>query len=298
MKAIITVGVSGSGKSTWAEEFIKDEYKQSQTEWFRIERDCIRRQLHFKKTGEEFSWNTWNMKWEREVTDIHQNNILSCANSNRNIIVSDTNLTPRFRNRLLEYLKSLGYMVEVRDFPITWEEAIKRDLGRKYSVGASVISKQFENWYEYSGRRTASFVPNLPDAIIVDIDGTLAHKCDRDIYDASMAFHDAVDVEVREMVIAYHKMGCKVIVVTGRRAEDAEVTFRWMQRHAIPHDALFTRSSGDLRGDEIVKEEIYFTHIDPFYNVRSVFDDRPKVCRMWRSLGLKVFQVGNPHIEF
>lgn len=22
------------------------------------------------------------------------------------------------------------------------------------------------------------------------------------------------------------------------------------------------------------------------------------VCRMWRELGLKVFQVGNPHIEF
>jgi hypothetical protein len=29
-----------------------------------------------------------------------------------------------------------------------------------------------------------------------------------------------------------------------------------------------------------------------------VIDDRPKVCRMWRSLGLSVFQVGNPDYEF
>ena len=34
------------------------------------------------------------------------------------------------------------------------------------------------------------------------------------------------------------------------------------------------------------------------YNVLGVFDDRPSVARAWRAAGLKVFQVGDPHIEF
>lgn len=297
MKAIITVGVSGSGKSTWADGFIKEE-REAGREWVKVERDCIRRILFHKRMHDEFSWSRWNPKWEREVTSIHEDSLLAAANTGKNVVVSDTNLTARFRDRLAGYLRTLGFVVEFRDFPVTWEVAVQRDLNRQFSVGSSVISKQFEKWFEYSGRRVATFVPNLPDAIVVDIDGTLAHKCNRDIYDSSAAINDSVDVEVREMVRAYHKMGCKVIVVTGRRAEDAEVTFRWLQRHDIPHDALFTRASQDFRGDEIVKEEIYFTNIDPYVNVRAVFDDRPKVCRMWRDIGLKVFQCGNPHVEF
>jgi len=51
------------------------------------------------------------------------------------------------------------------------------------------------------------------------------------------------------------------------------------------------RSQGDTRPDEIVKREIYEEHIKPLYNVDFVLDDRNKVVKMWRSLGLKVLQV-------
>lgn len=39
-------------------------------------------------------------------------------------------------------------------------------------------------------------------------------------------------------------------------------------------------------------------HVQGNYQIHAVFDDRPRVCRMWRhELGLLVFQVGD-NIEF
>ena len=51
------------------------------------------------------------------------------------------------------------------------------------------------------------------------------------------------------------------------------------------------RKKGDYRHDEIIKEEIYHTDIEPNYNVIAVFDDRNRVCDMWRNLGLLCNQV-------
>jgi uncharacterized surface anchored protein len=50
--------------------------------------------------------------------------------------------------------------------------------------------------------------------------------------------------------------------------------------------------------DDIVKAEILEHEILPKYGVKMVIDDRPRVCHMWRSLGIKVIQVGNPYIFF
>lgn len=54
---------------------------------------------------------------------------------------------------------------------------------------------------------------------------------------------------------------------------------------------LFMRPSGDMRPDHVVKKELYLQHIEPFYKVKCVFDDRDQVVKMWRSLGLQVYQV-------
>jgi predicted kinase len=64
-KAILTVGISASGKSTWAAEHI---YNNPNT--VEINRDNIRAAVHYHKTKTEFSWTTWNRKWEKEVTEI------------------------------------------------------------------------------------------------------------------------------------------------------------------------------------------------------------------------------------
>jgi hypothetical protein len=58
------------------------------------------------------------------------------------------------------------------------------------------------------------------------------------------------------------------------------------------------RAADDQRSDDITKSELYDMHIRDQFTVLGVIDNRPKVCRMWRQLGLPGFQVGNPDYEF
>jgi hypothetical protein len=51
------------------------------------------------------------------------------------------------------------------------------------------------------------------------------------------------------------------------------------------------RARGDGRPDEIVKKELYRKRVAPRWKVTAVLDDRDKVVRMWRRIGLTVLQV-------
>ena len=51
------------------------------------------------------------------------------------------------------------------------------------------------------------------------------------------------------------------------------------------------RDKGNFEPDEIIKEQIFHKEIEPNYNVLAVFDDRDKVVKMWRNLGLLCNQV-------
>ena len=61
----------------------------------------------------------------------------------------------------------------------------------------------------------------------------------------------------------------------------------------MPYLALFMRPYGDSRKDSVVKREIFEREIQSRYQVVGVFDDRMQVVRMWRDLGLTVFQVAD-----
>ena len=51
------------------------------------------------------------------------------------------------------------------------------------------------------------------------------------------------------------------------------------------------RQLGDSRRDAVVKGEIFEAEIRDRWRIVGVFDDRQHVVRMWRELGLTVFQV-------
>jgi hypothetical protein len=61
---------------------------------------------------------------------------------------------------------------------------------------------------------------------------------------------------------------------------------------------LYMRKTDDYRDDTIVKRELYENYIKDKFNVVAVFDDRPKVLRMWRKLGLFTFNVAQHENEF
>lgn len=127
--------------------------------------------------------------------------------------------------------------------------------------------------------------------VVVDIDGTVAHRSNRDIYDYSKVISDAPDPVVIEVVASLWKAGHKVVFVSGREDYCFDDTYKWLMSNCPPFIKLYLRKTGDFRSDEIVKKEIYENHIKDNFDVLCVIDDRQRVVDMWRSLGLKCLQV-------
>lgn len=141
----------------------------------------------------------------------------------------------------------------------------------------------------------------LPEAIVVDIDGTLAHIVGdnpRSPYDASRAHEDALDDSVSLITELMYQHGYRVIVLTGRHSGHLQVTEEWLDAKGVNYDEIYCREEGDKRPDYIVKEELYRSQIKDKVNVKFAIEDRPQVVRMWQRLGIKVFNVGAIDVEF
>ena len=146
--------------------------------------------------------------------------------------------------------------------------------------------------------------------ILVDVDGTIA-KIDHRLYlikkepkdwegfyDAAKEDEPLVD-NIKMIKEALVELGATPVFVTGRSDVIRDPTAAWIHKHFFgvtdPEKAkflrlLFMRKAGDHREDDVVKKEIYdgFT----FYDVLRVYEDRPKVIRMYRELGVDVVDMG------
>lgn len=297
MKAILTVGISASGKTTWAEEFCSQN-----SGWLNINRDTIRGAI-MEESGLTPNWRNWKWKWENKVNDRVDEQIAFAVNGSLNIIVSDTNLSPTFRDNLMRRLTDLGYDVELKIFHISYDEAVARDNLRANGVGASVIQKQYQQFLDQFDIRVGMDV-SLPLAAIVDIDGTVAlMEGIRGPFDWDKVDQDLPNLPIIAMVRGLAAEGYHILFTSGRDGCSYEKTRSWLGKEFGGLQELFDwcllmRKAGDVRKDTIVKEEIFREHIFGNYNIGVVLDDRPSVCRMWRDLGLNVVQVGNPYVEF
>lgn len=133
------------------------------------------------------------------------------------------------------------------------------------------------------------------EAIIVDLDGTLALRGDRDPYNYDEAMEDAVNDRLVDFLTDYLvESSADLLIVSGREEKSRDVVEYWLWRHGLPeYDGLYLRPTGDNRTDSEVKKEIYTTYIEPYYSVIAVFDDRNSVVKMWRELGLLCLQVAD-----
>ena len=132
-----------------------------------------------------------------------------------------------------------------------------------------------------------------PSAWLVDVDGTLALRRDRDPYDWRSAHTDAPNKPVVGLVQALERdpQIAAIIVVSGRHEQARYITAKWLELHGIPFNKLLMRADGDYRSDEIVKEELFRNRVDPQFHVVGVLDDRDRVVQMWRRIGLVCLQV-------
>ena len=280
LKLIITKGLPASGKTTWAKEYI-----QKYPETANLCKDDLRLQL------------SGTNKREKRIIKVRDLLTEYYFEQGYSVIWSDTNLNPVHLKRATELAEKYEAKIIVQDFShVPLAECIQRDLVRSNSVGQQAIEQMY---YDYLAQPdpTPAIDPDLPNCYLVDIDGTLAINNTRNPFDWHRVNEDDLNPAVATMV---EKLGrdTKIIVLSGRSSVCRDLTLSWLKKYNIQHQDLFMRPADDSRSDDILKSELYYLHVRGNYNVLGVIDDRPKVCRMWRNLGLNVFQVGNPDYEF
>ena len=287
MKAIFTVGVSASGKTTWAEQ---------QKGFININRDDIRFETF---CGGVRSWSLYKFSKanEAKVSEIQHARLTSAIAHNKDIIISDTNLNPKNYRGMVNLLEWHNYEIEFKFFPISYEEALKRDSSRAIPVGQQVIARQFEQFNKLYGDKVVND-PSLPKCIIVDVDGTVAEMNGRSPFEWDKVGNDLPKKDVIEVVKAIADTGVKVIIFSGRDGCCFDKTTQWLADNDVNYNLFAMREEGDMRKDSIIKRELFDKHVAGKYYVQGVFDDRPQVVRMWREMGLTVFALGNQHVEF
>lgn len=288
-KIIFLKGLPASGKSTWAKAQL------DKGGFLRINKDDIRAGMLGK----------WNKRKERDVLKIRDTLIRAGISLGKNVIVDDTNLNPKHERTVRGIANELGVAFELKDdfLEVSPEECIRRDLARQDSVGETVIWRMWSQYLQKPLLKTLEENWDKRRCVIFDIDGTLAHnEKGRDFYDLTRVNEDTPDpfltaiADSLDQTLGDHYVD--IVVVSGRAETCREATEQWLNDNMIPFKHLYMRPKDDYRDDAIVKEEIYHKYIENTYGVLGVFDDRPKVARMWRKLGLNVAQMGNPYIEF
>lgn len=293
-KLIVLRGVPASGKSSWAKEWVATDPDHRA----RVNRDDIR----FELFGQY-----WDVD-EQAVNAVEKATVRALLDAGKDVVVDATNLRAKYAKAWFQF----GVPIVWRDFPVTLVEALARDNNRhiagERSVGEDVIRGFFNSFSinKETGKLPAppvapeaavapvfepvEFIPGLPEAIILDVDGTAAQMVSRGPYDTSRYAEDVADKAVRALVQMVANSGVAVLVTSGRDEAFYGVTAKWLADHDIPCDRLIMRGQGDLRNDSIVKNELYETRIKGFWNVLFAVDDRNRVVDMWRAKGIKCFQ--------
>jgi predicted kinase len=280
MKLILTKGLPASGKTTWAKEYI-----QKYPETANLCKDDLRLQL------------SGTNKREKRIVKVRDLLTEYYFEQGYSVIWSDTNLNPVHLRRAEELAAKHKVELKIQDFTdVPLAECIRRDLVRSNSVGQQAIEQMYYD-YLHTPESPPAYDPQLPDCYLVDIDGTLAINNTRHSFAWDRVGEDALNLTVAQ-TIAKLGQDTEILLLSGRSSVCYDLTVAWLKEHKINYKNLLMRPADDQRPDEVLKSELYYFHIRNRYNVIGVIDDRPKVCRMWRNLGLSVFQVGNPDYEF
>lgn len=296
---IITRGLPASGKTTIAREWVQAEPSQR----IRLNRDELRRMLH-ADTGQ-----TTNGLHEDIITKAQHDAARQALRSGYDVIVDDTNLRSRTANDWATLADVVGADFKVIDLTaVTAEECIRRNRQRpfedqvpeevivtmdlKYLHGRSLPEPKprtvdAEQWTPYEP------IPDRPAAYLIDIDGTVAIKGDRDIYDGTKVHLDTENHDVTYIIRMLQQLGHRMIYMSGRSKDHREGTLTWLAERGLRVDDLHMRTAGDHRRDSVVKHELFNDRVREHYRILGVFDDRNQVVEMWRAIGLTVFQVAD-----
>ena len=292
LKILVLQGVPASGKSTFARSLVlKDK------SYVIVSRDAIR----------EARGEYWIPEHEDYISDIEEFEIRSAIKHNLNPIIDATNLNPKTIAKWKNLAEELNVNIEFKMFEIDFATALERDSKRERSVGKKVLERFFRDYfpnqlkaYYTDDRLKEPFYPyndEKEDCIIVDLDGTVCLHNGRSPYDLTRISEDIPNYPLvrflQELICNKH-----IIFLSGREETDQcrQDTINWLTENICSSDfgykwELLMRDKNNFEPDEIIKERIFHKEIEPKYSVLAIFDDRDKVVKMWRSLGLLCNQV-------
>lgn len=294
-------GLPRSGKSKWAKEF-----RANSGNAVIISRDDLRELLHDGK------WTPRN-----EKTTINAQKALAAAmlKEGKVVIIDDTNLTAAHQARWEQFAREHNAGFEVKHHKESdLKVLIDRDFLADEQRGAHVIKKM----------ALGHGYVHFPDKSVVlcDIDGTVAdlnHRRHLSRPGPEKNWDEffrlaPLDAPIHSTIDSVKKLaaeGKTIIFVSARPERCRKDTEAWLAEQglvdahaypwqededATPYFALLMRADGDSRDDVLTKQEILDRYLKKEW-VCVVFDDRPKVIRMWRENGLDVIDCGDG-IEF
>ncbi|WP_405874166.1 AAA family ATPase [Streptomyces zaomyceticus] len=247
-------------------------------------------------------------KHEQTVLGIQDSAVRAAVDDGFDVVVDNTHLTPHIPKRLKAAVGGLATFA-VHDFTdVPVDECVRRDAARERPVGEEIIrvlAAKHAKATRGGWRLTAEWLndrptvgepyvadPSLPGAVMCDIDGTLALRVDRGPYDFTRCDRDLLNVSVRDALRAFrHAERHRIVLLSGRSEDHRALTESWLAHHQVPYDELWMRASGDGRGDDLVKAELFDAHVRDRYAVRVSLDDRDRVVALWRRMGLPTWQV-------
>lgn len=292
-KIVMTVGIPGSGKTYWANNYVSENEGCT-----RVSKDDIRAEMRLETGKKRVRENKVVASEEEHIRQFLR------QSEHHTLILDNTHLNPVHFSRIQGIVDNEGVECKIEtvyfDDSLNVDMCLARNAKRdedKY-VPHDVIYKMHEQYWRIYAIRNGVRTPYNLDgelAIIVDIDGTVADKLDRSPHDYSKVIEDGLHYDVAGLIGLIAARGLRVVFLSGRDASCEEDTRKWLDQyfgHLGGYD-LFMRAEGDRRKDYLVKYELFRDCVLPKYNTGLVLDDREQVVRMWRGIGLRCLQVAN-----
>ena len=298
-KLILTRGIPGSGKSTWAKTWVAEDPEHR----VRFNWDDMR--------------NMMGPYWVPSREPINKHMLWAAVNMAAyctrpyDIVIDNMNLNPKdwkqYEDWITTYNQSSNaeetgtqYELEFKDFFTPVEECIRRDAMRSNPIGEKTIKDIWRRYRHFiQTTKVEQYVDNLiafdlnkPFCVVIDMDSTMCFNITKRPWygegSTEAMLEDTPNYSVCEIVrILADKY--PVIVATGRDTTQKEVTLQWLERYGITPTECYFRTPKDFRvGSEIKKEQIL--SILEKYNVLAIFEDCEPIVQMYRDMGLTVLQ--------
>lgn len=298
-KVVLTIGASASGKSSWADQWVKEN-----DNWTIVNRDDVRFAIHNHGVRDWTSYK-FNKTNEKAVTEYIDEFVLNnVVAAKKNLIVADTNLNPHIREKWIAWAKEFGYEFEQKLFPCKWEELVKRNSNRQGGLSESILWDQYMRFEQQFGTvKLYDHDYSLDDyTVICDIDGTIADmKGIRGPFDWNMVKYDRPRNDIIHIVESIGSVTGHITFMSGRDGISYNHTKDWINANVnlqVPWELLM-RDVADVRPDWTIKDELYENHIRGKANVLAVIDDRRQMIRHWTLKNMPgIIDVGKYNVEF